>query len=261
MISRGEDGKNADVMAARFKEAMRSGDINSARAYQDVLTGLGGRGKQLMIQAMEDEENGALTSNAEMRTKLANNIMSKHAGEYKSSNRQAYDWAKKAQSGQDVKMSESINTKKLSGGYMAGMDEEALDALEKSLGGKADANVQSAAYEALHGKGAENLESGQRATLERLAGDYKPKAVDDQEKADAAAQQAQIDSITNAVNSGLAAQRAQEQAELAQKKNEEELKSGAAARGAAINRFSENSGGSNSGPSKPLQMKKPPNQT
>jgi hypothetical protein len=109
------------------------------------------------------------------------NIMDNHQAMYKAKNRSVYDFAKEGQSVDEKSsslptMSGGINTAKLTGDQMAGMDDAAFERLRSQYDGAggSDTNVKAAAYAALNSEGINSMEQGRRTALEKMAEGYNP---------------------------------------------------------------------------------------
>ena len=170
-INSSSDAMDIDALQGKLTEAIKGGDVDAVKAYQNVLTSKGEPGRQAVRNAMLATK-GSSGADYEAGVKAyAQNIMENHQGAYKEKDRSVYEFAKSAQATGTGMISDSINTSKLTGESISGMDDDAFARLQNQ---GIDTNMQSAAYAALHSEGANKMESGRRTALEKMVEGYTP---------------------------------------------------------------------------------------
>ena len=168
MINTGDEANNISALQRHLTEAINSGDVDAVKAYQNVLTSKGEAGREAVRDAMI--ASGDKASKAGIQA-YSQNIMENHQAAYKAKNRSVYDFAKAGQESGAATMSNSINTAKLTGDQMAGMDDKAFERLQQQ---PVDDNMRAAAYAALNSEGINSMEQGRRTALEQMAAGYQP---------------------------------------------------------------------------------------
>lgn len=170
-INSSSDAMDINALQGKLTEAIKGGDVDAVKAYQNVLTSKGEPGRQAVRNAMLATK-GSSGADYEAGVKAyAQNIMENHQGAYKEKDRSVYEFAKSAQATGTGMISDSINTSKLTGESISGMDDDAFARLQNQ---GIDTNMQSAAYAALHSEGANKMESGRRTALEKMVEGYTP---------------------------------------------------------------------------------------
>lgn len=209
-ILNGENATDTGALGDELLRKITSNDKDSILAHTNVLTSKGEAGQQEVSRALNEAFVALKKAQDEGNTELAatissgiqnfsQNVMTNHQSVYKTKDRSVYDTAKFAQNEAGVKKAMAqmaaadgsvdtgrmINTEKLSGDQMIGMNDYAMDSryfTKNAAGeitgttGNVDPNVQAAAYAALHSNGIQNVEAGRRKRLEMLAKDYTPPA-------------------------------------------------------------------------------------
>ena len=170
-INASGDATNISALQGKLTDAIKNGDVDSVKAYQNVLTSKGEPGRQAVRQAMLDTKGMAGDQYESGVKAYAQNIMENHQSAYKEKDRSVYEFAKTAQATGTGMISDEINTSKLTGEAISGMDDDAFARLQDQ---GVDTNMQSAAYAALHSDGANKMESGRRTALEKMVEGYTP---------------------------------------------------------------------------------------
>lgn len=168
MINTGDEANNISALQGHLTEAINSGDVDAVKAYQNVLTSKGEAGREAVRDAMIASGSNASVDGIKA---YSQNIMENHQAAYKAKNRSVYDFAKAGQEKGVATMSNSINTAKLTGDQMAGMDDKAFERLQQQ---PVDDNMRAAAYAALNSEGINSMEQGRRTALEQMASGYQP---------------------------------------------------------------------------------------
>jgi len=170
-INTSPEANDIGALQGKLTEAIKSGDVDAVKAYQNVLTKKGEPGRQAVRQAMLDTKGTTGDAYKEGVKAYSQNIMENHQSAYKEKDRSVYEFAKNAQATGTGMISDSINTSKLTGESISGMDDDAFARLQNQ---GIDTNMQSAAYAALHSEGANKMESGRRTALENMVQGYTP---------------------------------------------------------------------------------------
>ncbi|MCQ2570847.1 MAG: hypothetical protein MJ154_01180 [Candidatus Saccharibacteria bacterium] len=179
-IKNSNESNDIDGMGKKLQAAIESGDTDSIKAYTNVLTAKGSKGRAAVRGAITGAGKSAETMDSDAKAQytkgvkaFSQNVIDNHKDTYENKDRSVYEFANNNLGGGEVNaMSDHIDTGKLTASQMAGMDDPSMERLANQ---PIDDNIRAAAYAALHNEnGVSGMEQQRRTQLEKLAEGYTP---------------------------------------------------------------------------------------
>ncbi len=197
--------------------AILNRDSNKIRAYQNILSRKGEKGREHVREAMEDALRSGDVSDTAKRD-YASNLINKWGADYKNNNRSTFDYANNVLDGAAATLgANGTKVSSLKQSTLASMDEAELIRTINGASGAELADLQNLAHDALQNETVRNnMKEGTRRELEVLASNSAKAAAAQQSEAQAQAAQQQRDQSMNDLNDQLQQIRAQSQSEIAQ---------------------------------------------